>query len=95
MCAYGEDSHRQRSSVGTDLPDLQDRGKLPDVDSLEATNAFGFTLKGFGFSGAADCCRRERRHRFTVCLKGSPERRFSFFRRVATSSSMVKVVRTS
>jgi len=36
-----------------------------------------------------------RRDRFTACLTGSPARRISCRRRVATSSSRVRVVRTS
>ena len=49
----------------------------------------------FGWVRRWDAVRAIRRHRLTVCLNGSPTRRFSFFSRLATSSSMVSVVRTS
>jgi hypothetical protein len=52
-------------------------------------------LNGFGFTGAAACCKPERSKLFTVTFSGWPVRRISFSRRLATSSSMVSVVRTS
>ena len=53
----------------------------------------GLTLKGFLAAGFA--VRPNRRNRFTTCLNGSPDFRASFFSRLATSSSSVRVVRTS
>ena len=53
----------------------------------------GLTLNGFRADGFAVSPRRNAR--FTTSLKGSPDLRASLFSKLATSSSIVRVVRTS
>ena len=53
------------------------------------------TLKRGSFAGVFCWVRPARSRRLTVCLSGSPERRISRLSWAATSSSSVRVVRTS
>jgi len=54
----------------------------------------GVTTNGFR-AGCFEAVSPSRRYRFTTCLNGSPDFRTSLFSKAATSSSRVRVVRTS